>query len=514
MLWSVTKIVIFIGLIAVVALGAAFVIDTGGEVRIAFGGQELSLQPIVAVIAFILALVAVWISVVLLGLCLAVFRFFNGDETAITRYFNRRHEQRGFEALADGMVALAAGEGRTAVAKAAKAERYLNRPELTHLINAQAAELAGDNNRALKYYKNLLDNDRTRFVGVKGILKQKLAEGDTETALKLAEKAFAIRPDHGETLNTLFTLQSAASEWKGAGNTIAAEVRARLLPKDVGKRRAAVLALAEARALLDDGDIDAGKAAALRANKQAPGLVPAAILAAEMHMLDEAKRPATVVLKKAWAQNPHPDLASAFAEIAPDETPVQRIKRFAALTKVNPDHQETRLLRAELALADEDFPAARRAVKGLLDDQPSARALTIMAAVEKGEGAEAKVIHAWLNKALSAPRGPQWICSNCSKIHSQWMPICDNCTAFDTLDWTSPKETAELKSSTALVGLMPDVIAEAEPEPEPAQPVVVKDVHIETGAHANPRNPSKPPAPDYEMPKKPDDGTERVLQDT
>ncbi len=509
MLWSVTKIIVFIGLIAVAALGAAFVIDTGGEVRIAFGTQELSLQPIVAVIGFILVLVAAWVLAILLGLCWAIFRFFNGDETAITRYRSRGRERRGFEALADSMVALAAGEGNTAVAKATKAESLLKRPELTHLINAQAAEMTGDNRRALQYYKNLLDNDRTRFVGIKGILKQKLAEGDTETALKLAEKAFAIRPDHGETLNTLFTLQSSKNEWKGAGKTVAAEVRARLLPKDVGKRREAVLALAEARGLLDDGDIEAGKAAALRANKMAPGLVPAAILAAEMHMLDEAKRPATVALKKAWAQNPHPDLAAAFAEIAPDETPTERIKRFAVLTKVNPDHSETQLLRAELALADEDFPAARRAIKDVIDDAPGARALTIMAAVEKGEGAEIKVVHAWLNKALSAPRGPQWICANCSKIHSQWMPICDNCATFDTMDWTSPQESAAPKSSTAVVGLMPGLIAQASPAPLED---VDGDVQVGAVTHANSRNPSKPPIADYEVPQEDADGSDPVLQ--
>jgi HemY protein len=39
-------------------------------------------------------------------------RFLNGDETAISRYFNRRAERKGFEALAEGMMALAAGEGR------------------------------------------------------------------------------------------------------------------------------------------------------------------------------------------------------------------------------------------------------------------------------------------------------------------------------------------------------------------------------------------------------------------
>lgn len=460
MLWSVTKIVAFVALIALLALGAAYVIDTGGEVRIAFAGRELSLQPIQAIIGFVLAMVVVWFAFVLLGLLLAVFRFFNGDETAISRYFNRRHEQKGFEALADGMVALAAGEGKTAVAKAAKAERYLNRPELTHLINAQAAELTGDRQRALRYYKSLLSNDRTRFVGIKGILKQKLAEGDTDTALKLAEKAFAIRPDHAETMNTLFALQSAKAEWRGASQTIAAEVKAHALPKDVGRRREAVLELAEARALLDAGDIEAGKAAALKANKLSPALVPAAVLATEMYMLDDSKRAAGNVLRKAWGLNPHPDLAAAFAEIEPDETPAERIKRFASLIKRNPGHEESRLLQAELALSDEDFPAARRAIHSMIEEKPRPRVLTIMAAVEKGEGAEDKVVHAWLNKALSAPRGPQWICDSCGKIHSQWVPICDNCSGFDTLDWKEPKENPDLRASTALVGLMPDVIAE------------------------------------------------------
>ena len=35
-----------------------------------------------------------------------------------------------------------------------------------------------------------------------------------------------------------------------------------------------------------------------------------------------------------------------------------------------------------------------------------------MAAIEKGEGAEEKTIRAWLNKALTASRGPQWVCEN------------------------------------------------------------------------------------------------------
>jgi HemY protein len=144
------------------------------------------------------------------------------------------------------------------------------------------------------------------------------------------------------------------------------------------------------------------------------------------------------VLTKAWSVHPHPDLATAFAEIAPDETPAARIKRFRALTKLLPDHPETKMLLAELNIAAEDFPAARKAISDLVEKDPTARSLTLMAAIERGEGSEETVVRGWLAKALTAPRGPQWICTNCQHIHANWGPVCDNCTSFDTLEWKSP----------------------------------------------------------------------------
>jgi len=433
MLWSVVKIILFVALIAAITFGAGAVMDTGGSIKMEFAGQEVSISPIQAIIGLVLFVVALWVLEWVMGILVSIFKFFNGDETAISRYFGRNKEERGYKALADGMVALAAGEGKEAIDKAAQAERLLQRPQLTNLINAQAAEASGDTKRALKYYKRLLEDDQTRFVGVQGLMKQKLTEGDTSTALRLAEKAFALRPSHGDTMNALFDLQTETAEWKGAQKTIEAKVRAGKLPKDVGRRREAILSLADARQLLEDGDIDAGKTAAVAANKASPDLIPAAVLAAEMHMLDDNKRAATNAVKKAWGANPHPDLAAAFAEIEPSENSTQRLKRFGALTRLKSDSSETKLLAAELALADEDFPAARRAARELAETEPTVRSLTIMAAIEKGEGADDKTVRAWLNRALNASRGPQWVCDSCSNIHTNWQPRCENCSTFDSL---------------------------------------------------------------------------------
>ena len=92
-------------------------------------------------------------------------------------------------------------------------------------------------------------------------------------------------------------------------------------------------------------------------------------------------------------------------------------------------------------LQAEDFPNARRSLGDTYETVPNVRTLTLIAAIEKGEGADDSVIRKWLTKALSAPRGPQWVCENCSTAHSVWRPTCFNCNALDTLTWMDVPET-------------------------------------------------------------------------
>ena len=335
----------------------------------------------------------------------------------------------------------------------------------------------------------MLPNDRTRPLGIDGLMRLKLEEGDTDTALALAKKAFALRPDNPKVLRTLFDMQSKQADWAGARETLNASMHARLLPRDVGTRRDAVLSLADARAALAAGDTDRGNEAALQANRLAPTLVPAAALAARVQADGGSKRKATRTLTAAWAHSPHPDLAAAFAAIEPDETPEARRRRFEKLIAAAPGHPESRLLDAELALAAEDFPAARKALGDLAETEPTTRSLALMAAIERGQGAPDTVVRGWLAKALGASRGPQWICGACGHVHAGWEPVCDNCGAFDTLDWKTPAHTEDtgLTNSAMLpviIGSAPEVPApepaqpepQTEPQPEPPQPQGDDDV--------------------------------------
>ncbi|WP_299786865.1 heme biosynthesis HemY N-terminal domain-containing protein [uncultured Marivita sp.] len=480
MLWSLFKIVLFVVIVAALTLGAGFLMESNGGIQITAGGTEFNLGPLQSVIAALIAILAVWVFLKLFALLIATLKFINGDETAISRYFDRNRERKGFQALSEGLMALASGEGRLAMAKATKAEKYLHKPELTDLITAQAAEMTGDTKKAEEVYKRLVQNDTTRFVGVRGLMKQKLNAGDTDTALKLAERAFAIKPKHEEVQDTLLRLQAQNADWSGARKTLNAKLKHGALPRDVHKRRDAVLALSEAKGVLDEGKTIEAQEAAIAANKSSPDLIPAAAMAARSHIAQGRSKYAVRILKKAWQAQPHPDLAAAFAEIEPDETPEARLKRFRQLTSLRPEHRETKLLLAELNLAAEDFPEARRSLGDLIETEPDTRVLAITAAIERGEGASDAVVRGWLARALTAPRGPQWVCENCKTIHSEWTPVCNNCESFDTLSWTTPPQSETVLPAGAemlplIVGSLEDKSAPDEEseiiEPDPVPPV-------------------------------------------
>lgn len=497
MFLSLLKILFFFAVVLAIALGAMQLSETGQALRLEYAGTEIVLTPIKAIVALLLLMVLAWLVFKLLGLALAFIRFIAGDETAINRYFARSRERKGYEALGEGMLAVASGEGKLALAKATKAEKFLDRPHITDLLTAQAAEVAGDSARANATYRKLLEDDRTRFVGIRGLMRQKLEDGDTKAAMLLAQKAYAIKPRHKEIQNTLLDLQTREHDWKGARAILKDKRRQGELPKDVAIRRDAVLALQEASEVLAQGNSISAREAAISAAKASPDLIPASVLAARGYIAQKDPRNATRVLEKTWSVRPHPDIAATYAEIVPDETPNARLRRFEALLRKKPDHEESRLLKAELLLAAEDFPGARRALGDLAETHPTVRTLSIMAAVERGEGADDHVVRGWLARALTASRGPQWVCDKCHNVMASWAPVCDSCGGFDTLTWREPAEkgTTTVAPGAEMLPLLVGVSGKAKAGADGPSPAT-SDVDSIAGDEAAPKPAAKTEIPD------------------
>ncbi|MEM1275258.1 MAG: heme biosynthesis HemY N-terminal domain-containing protein [Pseudomonadota bacterium] len=449
MLGSLIRILFFVGLVSAATWGAHLLMEDGGGSYVNIAGFEYALSPLATVVALLVAFLILAIFFKIAGLVVAVYRFILGDETAISRFFNRSRERRGFDALTRAMTALAEGDGRTAKAKAAKAERLLERPDLTRLIAAQSAELAGDTTKAKAYYKSLAEQKQTSYVGVKGLIELAQADGDEERALKLAKQAYQLRPKEAWVLDNLYTLQSRSFDWRGARKTLSEQRRAGFLPKPEANRRDAMLALAQAEDAEELGQTEHARKLSVEAAKLDPVNVDAVSTAARHLVAAGSKRAANRLISHAWQYRPGPQLAAAFAAIEPDETPEQRRKRFKKLFDVKGSGTEANLVRAELALTVEDWSGARSAMAKLDEDEPSARSCAVMAAIARGEGEPDEVVRGWLARALGAPRDGA---ENSVLDHAAMLPLLVGERPED--------ETAETNASSSTV------TSEAETETE------------------------------------------------
>lgn len=405
MLSRFAYVLIILGVILVGAFALDFLLNEQGSLALTYGGRVWELTLFEAAVALAIGVLALLLAILAIKVVLALGLFIIGDRDAFGTFFARRRERAGLDALSKSLLALASGDAKLAKKKAALAERKLMRPELTRLINAQAYEMVGEDAKAEVYYKALMAEDATAFVGTQGLLSQAIESGDTDRALKLALHAKELAPKDEGTLDTLYTLQSQKFDWEGARKTLADQRRAKHVPKLEASRREAALALAQSEDAERVGEEEHARALAVEAAKLDLTNVNAVATAVRHLVASGSKRAASKLVTDSWRSGPHPVLAAAFASIEPDESPAQRKRRFEGLFSLHPEHDETRYLKAELALVAEDFTGARAAIQDLRETEPSVRSCAIMAAVSRGEGEPDYVVRGWLARALGAPRG-------------------------------------------------------------------------------------------------------------
>ena len=114
-----------------------------------------------------------------------------------------------------------------------------------------------------------------------------------------------------------------------------------------------------------------------------------------------------------------------------------------------------------------------------------------MAAVERGSGSDDAVVRGWLARALTAPRGPQWICDNCGTVHAEWGPVCSNCSAFDTLSWKEAP-AGDLALTNNAAGMLPLIVGALEHHEDPIEEV--EPVEVITDEPGPEVRPDVPPA--------------------
>lgn len=395
-------ILLFLIILLFVIAGAFVVWALGlpGGLTVDLGNGTLyDFEPIWGLLAILLVGVLLALAGSLLsGLITLPRRVGKSRRAAKTKAANR--------ALADGLLAAEAGDAALAKKLSKKAAQHAEDDRLKLLLEARAAEISDDWSGAERAWGQLARLPGGQLAGLRGAASAAGARGDAISAEARAREALELKSGADWPFNALFDSQVAAGNWQAALSTLATGEKRGQISGESLRRRRAVLYTAQAASLQHNDRKDAQRLLA-EAIRSAPSFPPAAWHGARQLMIDNKLKAAQGVLELGWKARPHPALAQLAQRLDTSATPQTIADRVKALIAVNPDHRESRILEADLAMRNRDWLSAVKALAILVEEKPTARLCLLLEKALRGYG-DLTEAERWGRMAVTAAREPAW----------------------------------------------------------------------------------------------------------
>lgn len=387
----------------------------------------------------------VFIALVTLFILLMLFYRMVGFIAALPRRLRGRQDKKrrdlGVRAMTLGFAAVSAGDAKLASYHAYRMRRFLGDEKgLPLLLEAQAARLRGDDVAADGFFEKLLKEKDTAFLGVRGLLQTAIDAGDGERALIMARQALAMYPAQPWIIRSVFGLEVERRAWDSALGTLKRGERAKAWTEGEARANRIAILLQQAEELTRAGfTVEAG-----RKLKDAWRIDPAFVPAVQRfarHAIDQGhRRRAVVAIERAWRDNPHPDLARLWEELAPANKPSDmtvRVRWFERLVAIKPGDAESQIAAARAAIADGLWGEAWQYLSAAEKIRPCARLYRLWAQMEEKTNHGESARRYW-EKAANAPADRVWTCNQTGRIYERWSPIAEPHGAFNSIVWDYP----------------------------------------------------------------------------
>jgi HemY protein len=424
-----------IGSLAIAAL-LAWTASLPGTVTLEAAGYRL--QPRLGTAVLILVVLAL----VVLALW-ALLRRLLAAPKLLARHSRSRRFRQGAEHLADGFIALEAGDATRARLLARSARTRLGDDAAARLLEARADLMAGDMPAAREHYRALIANDRTALAALAGLYQQARTQRRAQAALTFARKALAVAPATDWARAAVFDDLTRRGEWRQALAMVGSEAAKTREARARQRRRQAVLETALARSAEDNAPLEALDHA-LKALKLLPDFVPAALIAARINAHRGEARKAMSLLRRVWRATGHPDVASLYANAVPGASAVERLKRVRELVEIPPQSRAAAVVLARAASDAFEWSLARNALASVLGSEPSQAVCLLMAEIEEGQNADQGKAREWLARAVKAPRDPVWTADGITA--DEWEPTSPVSGRLDAFEWKQPVSALAMKA--------------------------------------------------------------------
>lgn len=425
--------------LAVVVCAAIWISTQKGAVDIEWNDYSISLHLGLFLLALTLFTI---IAVAFFRIVGAVVNMPSG----MSRRRRERNRKKGFQALTRGFVAIAAGDTKKASALAREVRTLMpDETGLPLLLEAQAARMRGEEGAARQSFEKLLSDKDAGFLGVKGLLKSSLDQGDSRKALEYARTALHQNPKQPWILKSVYDLELQNHLWQDAHRTLDQLKRYKAIDPQqaTGDEIAFLMIEAEREHLLRNQS--AWLRLVERAVKLNPAFTPTVVKLGEHYLVAGKHGKAASIVEKAWKSNPHPDLAVLWDRLAPEakaSDPLRRLRWFEKLVSFRPDSAEGQLAAAKVAMESGLNGEARTYLQAAEAKGMTSRTYRLRADLEEVTTRSPALVREWLDKASQAEPDPVWYCSLTGTIYSRWAPVAEPHGSFNTIRWGNPLTAA------------------------------------------------------------------------
>lgn len=415
--------IIKISLLCLVAALGLWVFNNPGDIQLDWLGYRITTSfwvMAVAVLGTILVgcfLFWVWLKV-----------FYNislfGKKRSI------KSQEKGLEALTKTIAAMSVRDYAGANDNLAQSRKLLGDIPLNTMLDAHLAAKSGDKAKALASLQAMEEAPQTKFLAKSSLSAVARHDGEQDNALAYAKDAYQLRPDMKDPALSYLGLLLKTGDYEEARSLVTQASRQKTFDKAESKHLQALVHYAaySADGLLED-------AAALKsAFTASPDFAPAYQYIVHLHQ-DGKERQALQALYKAWKVAPHAELTDILLHYFEEEQPTKLMKRGQVLLKMHPDHLETHLAMARLAMEAAQWDTARNHLKAALAISPQMRVFQLLARLEEEGMNDENAASMWLKRLNDAQTDPAWQCQSCGHKAQHWAIHCESCDSFDGYHW-------------------------------------------------------------------------------
>ena len=451
------RITLYLALLLFAVAGLAWMADHPGAVTIEFQGLQLYTS-------FAALSLAIAIMMMLASLIVYLWIWLRTDAPLFGRNRVYKRQRQGFEYLNQSMLALAAGDTSRARRLITNAQTLLPPQPMVQLIAAEAATRDGDHAQATEHYRALEQDDKARFLGLRGLIGEARRTGRTSEALRLAREALGENKKSQWAIETIFQLEIAAGDWQAANLTLKTSQKLGLFDDQTTKAHRAALLYAQSIEEQMTGDGQASMKSLTQALKDRPGFVSAAARLASAEHLAGKTAKAEKLLMTAYGHNPHPEIIASLLRLNPNVTDKAWRDKLKKLLSSNMDHPVSLFALAEAELACDHTKECRRLLESLLQSSPTRATWRLMAYLQDAEGGDSQQAR---DKSNSAPTDPSWECDSCGQNLTAWLAVCPSCDGFDCISWGDHTESHVRASRASAKSNIPITLLEENSAPTP-----------------------------------------------